>query len=125
MATPGGRGADSHRMGRQEPMSAKAHDKGSGKVDWERHSLKYVIYAINSAQKRQQKLWNAIARSRNKDGLVPVDWPNFEEYIESVRRTHSLMIDLETVGTEHDRKHGASGRARSKPARKPAARRKK
>ncbi len=107
--------------------TANVRDKGSGKVDWERHSLKYIVYAINSAQKRQQKLWNAIIRTRTKDGGIPVDWPSIEDYVESVRRTNSLMIDIETVGREHDAKHGTTGRRSAKPkaAKKKAARRKK
>ena len=115
--------------------TANVRDKGSGKADWERHSLKYIVYAINSAQKRQQKLWNALVRTRKGDGTIPVDWPAIEEFVESVRRTHSLMIDLETVGREHDRKHGRTGRASvqeaatkqgaKKKARRKAARKKK
>ncbi|MBM4195888.1 MAG: hypothetical protein FJ197_02135 [Gammaproteobacteria bacterium] len=101
--------------------TANVRDKGSGKVDWERHSLKYIVYAINSAQKRQHKLWSAIVRTRRADGSIPVDWPAIEDYVESVRRTHSLMIDIETVGREHDAKHGPSGR----PSAKKKARKKK
>ena len=89
-------------------------DKGSGKVDWETHSLRYVINAIGSAQKRQQKLWNQLAATRTKEGLIPVDWPLIEEYVESVRRTYCMMIDLETVGAEYEGKFGKSGRPRTK-----------
>ncbi len=91
-----------------------AHDRGSGKVDWETHSLRFVINAINSAQKRQHKLWNGIAASRTGEGIIPVDWPLIEEYVESVRRTYAMMIDLETVGAEYERKFGRTGRPRSK-----------
>jgi hypothetical protein len=101
------------------------YDKGSGKQDWETHSLKYVINAIGSAQKRQQKLWNQVAATRNKDGLVPVDWPLIEEYVESVRRTYCMMIDLETVGAEYEQKFGKTGRPRTKPAPKAAAKARK
>lgn len=90
------------------------YDKGSGKVDWETHSLRYVINAISSAQKRQQKLWNQLAASRTREGLVPVDWPLIEEYVEAVRRTFCMMVDLETVGAEYEKKFGKSGRPRSK-----------
>jgi hypothetical protein len=94
---------------------SEVKDKGGGNVDWETHSLKYVINAISSAQKRQHKLWNQIAGSRKGDGTIPVDWPLIEEYVESVRRTHALMIDLETVGSEFEQKFGrGGGRARAK-----------
>lgn len=109
---------------------ADQHDKGSGKVDWETHSLRYVINAIDSAQKRQQKLWREIAATRKSDGIIPVDWPLIEEYVESVRRTHAMMIDLETVGAEYEGKFGRTGRPRSRakpkrPARSSASRKKK
>jgi hypothetical protein len=97
-------------------MPKHEHDKGSGKADWETHSLRYVVNAIASAQKRQQKLWSQIAATRTAAGLVPVDWPVIEEYVEAVRRTHSLMIDLETVGSEYEGKFGATGRPRTKKA---------
>lgn len=102
-----------------------AYDKGSGKADWETHSLKYVINAIGSAQKRQHKLWNQLAATRTKEGLVPVDWPLIEEYVESVRRTFCMMVDLETVGAEYEKKFGKSGRPRSKAKKAKASARKK
>jgi len=114
------------------------YDKGSGKADWETHSLKYVVNALDSAQKRQQKLWKALVAKRSKAGLIPVDWPSIEDYVESVRRTYSMMVDLETVGAEYEKKFGRSGRprtatkanatatkAKAAPVRKKAARRKK
>lgn len=111
---------------------SETYDKGSGKADWETHSLKYVVNALDSAQKRQQKLWKALVAKRGKDGLLPVDWPSIEEYVESVRRTYSMMVDLETVGAEYEKKFGPSGRPRAgakakaaPAARKKAARRKK
>jgi hypothetical protein len=107
---------------------SNVQDKGGGKVDWETHSLRYVINAIASAQKRQHKLWNQIAATRNKNGLIPVDWPLIEEYVEAVRRTHSMMIDLETVGSEYEGKFGRTGgrpRSKVKAAKKKAATRKK
>lgn len=97
------------------------YDKGSGKKDWETHSLRYVVNALESAQKRQQKLWKALHAQRNKDGLIPVDWPSIEDYVESVRRTYSMMVDLETVGAEYEAKFGRTGRPRTKKAAKPAA----
>lgn len=93
-----------------------AYDKGSGKADWETHSLRYVINALASAQKRQQKLWNQLSGTRTSKGIVPVDWPIIEEYVESVRRTYSMMIDLETVGAEYEDKFGRTGRERTRPA---------
>lgn len=107
---------------------ANVQDKGGGKVDWETHSLRYVINAIGSAQKRQQKLWNQVAATKKKDGVIPVDWPLIEEYVESVRRTHSLMIDLETVGSEYEGRFGRTGRPRTKAKAvraKPGAKKKK
>lgn len=103
---------------------SKHEDKGGGNVDWETHSLKYVINAIGSAQRRQQKLWNQIAASRRKDGVIPINWPLIEDYVESVRRTHSMMVDLETVASEYEAKSGRRKRAAAKPApaRKKAAR---
>ena len=95
----------------------------AAKVDWETHSLKYVVNAISSAQKRQQKLWNQIAASRTKAGIIPVNWPLIEEYVEAVRRTHSMMVDLETVGSEYEAKF--SRRARGRKAAKPAAKARK
>lgn len=97
-------------------MSSDVRDKGGGNVDWETHSLKYVLNAIQSAQKRQQKLWNQLFGTRTAAGTIPVDWPLIEEYVESVRRTHALMIDLETVGNEFETKFGRSGRPRSRKA---------
>jgi hypothetical protein len=102
--------------------------------DWETRSFKYVLGAIDSAQRRQQKLWDAIINTRGKDGLVPIKWPAIEEFVESCRRTHSLMIDLETVAGEYeakfDSKAGSSGKnaapkkATAKPQKgKPGARR--
>lgn len=91
-------------------------DKGSGKADWETHSLRYVVSAITSAQRRQQKLWNQLAATRTAAGVIPVDWPRIEEYVEAVRRTYSLMIDLETVGAEFERKFGKGGSKRTKAA---------
>jgi hypothetical protein len=106
---------------------SNVQDKGGGKVDWETHSLRYVINAIASAQKRQHKLWNQIFATRTRDGLIPVDWPLIEEYVEAVRRTHAMMIDLETVGSEYEGKFGRTGRPRSKAkaAKKTAGRKKK
>ena len=103
---------------------SNVEDKGGGKVDWETHSLKYVVNAIASAQRRQQKLWNQIAASRRKDGVIPINWPLIEEYVESVRRTHSMMVDLETVGSEYEAKAGSRRRAAAgrKKAARPAAR---
>lgn len=113
-------------------MSSDTYDKGSGKADWETHSLRYVVNALDSAQKRQQKLWKALVAKRNKAGLIPVDWPSIEDYVESVRRTYSMMVDLETVGAEYEKKFGRSGRPRAAgkakaapAARKKVARRKK
>ena len=77
-----------------------------GSADWESHSLKYVVAAITSAQKRQEELWMQITATRNKDGVIPIDWPLLQEFVESVRRTHSLMIDLETVGKEYEARYG-------------------
>lgn len=94
---------------------SNVQDKGGGNVDWETHSLRYVVNAIASAQKRQQKLWNQVLAGRTKEGLIPVDWPLIEEYVEAVRRTHSMMVDLETVGSEYEAKHSRSSRGR-KPA---------
>jgi hypothetical protein len=93
---------------------AEVLDKGSGKTDWEVHSLRYVVNAITSAQKRQQKLWNQLAGRRTADGLIPIDWPLIEEYVEAVRRTYSLMVDLETVSSEFERKFGKGGRRKSR-----------
>lgn len=109
---------------------SKAYDKGGGSVDWETHSLRYVVNAIGSAEKRQQKLWRQIAGSRTKDGIIPIDWPLIEQYVEAVRRLHSMMVDLETVGSEYEAKFSRGRRkpARSAPAKaraKPKARRKK
>lgn len=95
---------------------SEVKDKGGGKTDWETHSLRYVVNAIGSAQARQQKLWRQVAATRRTNGTIAVDWPLIEEFIESVRRTHSLMIDLETVGSEYEHKFGRTGRPRVKAA---------
>ncbi len=100
-------------------MSSDNLDKGGGKADWETHSLKYVVNAIQSAQKRQQKLWNQLFATRTAAGTMPIDWPLIEEYVEAVRRTHAMMIDLETVGREYEAKFSRGRRARG---RKTAAR---
>jgi hypothetical protein len=84
--------------------------------DWETRSFKYVLGAIDSAQRRQQKLWDAIINTRGKDGLVPIKWPAIEEFVESCRRTHSLMIDLETVAGEYEAKVSAKS---ASPGKKP------
>jgi hypothetical protein len=88
--------------------------------DWETRSLKYVISAIDSAQSRQQKLWNDIMGARGKDGLIPIRWPLIEEFVESCRRTYSLMIDLETVASEYEAK--ISGQEKPASARAAAPR---
>jgi hypothetical protein len=100
-------------------------DKGGGKTNWEVHSLKYVVNAITSAQRRQHKLWNQIAARRKADGTIPVDWPAIEEYVEAVRRTHSLMIDLETVGREYEARFSSTRKPRAAAAKPKKARRKK
>lgn len=92
----------------------KNDEPKGGSADWESHSLKYVVSAITSAQKRQDELWTQITATRNKEGLIPVDWPVIQEYVESVRRTHSLMVDLETVGREYEARYGKARQAKRK-----------
>ncbi len=90
--------------------------------DWETHSLRYVVRAIDSAQKHQQKLWAAIAATRTRDGLIAIDWSLIDEFTESCRRGSSLMTDLETVAREYQEKTGAgTRRVAKKTASKTAA----
>lgn len=79
-------------------------------TDWETRSLQFVVNAIASAEKRQHKLWKQLSAKRTKAGLIPINWPAIEEYIESARRTHALMFDLEQVAREYEAKNRKSGR---------------
>ena len=90
-------------------------------TDWETRSLKFVVYAIASAERRQHKLWTAIHKKRTKAGLIPIHWPAIEEYVESVRRTHSLMMDLEAVGKEFEAKSAKASRKPARPQKKKRA----
>lgn len=83
----------------------------------EKH-LAYVDNATVSAQKRQQKLWKQVTASRGRGGILPLTDPVLDEYIEAVRMTASLMIDIEMVRDEYLAEK--SGR----PARPPAGGRK-
>lgn len=89
--------------------------------------LAYVDNAVAIAQKRQQKLWKAVMDSRGRGGLLPLTDAVLDEYIEAVRMTASLMIDIETVRDEYLAEKGektAGPRRRSKGPRKASARRK-
>lgn len=88
-------------------------------TDWETRSLHYVVNAILSAEKRQHRLWKQLSAKRTKAGLIPILWPAIEEYVESVRRTHALMFDLEQVAKEYEAKNRKSARKTKKtPAKK-------
>ena len=86
--------------------------------DWETHSLKYVVAAIESAEKRQRSLWKKIAATRTRDGVIAIDWPLINDYVEACRRLHSLMIDLETVGHEYQVKRAGGKKKRAGGTRK-------
>jgi hypothetical protein len=80
----------------------------------EKH-LAYVDNATVSAQKRQQKLWNAVAAKRTRGGLLPLTDEVLDEYIQAARMTASLMIDIEMVRDEYlAEKSGKSTKARKK-----------
>ncbi|MCL4721413.1 MAG: hypothetical protein KJ041_05545 [Gammaproteobacteria bacterium] len=95
----------------------------------EKH-LAYVDNATVSAQKRQQKLWKQVTASRGRGGILPLTDPVLDEYIEAVRMTASLMIDIEMVRDEYlaeksgrPARSAAGGRkAPRKAAKKAAAR---
>lgn len=93
----------------------------------EKH-LAYVDNATVSAQKRQQKLWKQVTASRGRGGILPLTDAVLDEYIQAVRMTASLMIDIEMVRDEYlAEKSGAparpaarGGRTRKKVAKKAA-----
>ena len=97
----------------------------SGFQERESDNLKNVVAAITSAQKQQDELWTRITATRTKDGLIPLDWPLIREYMDSVRRTQSLLSDLETVGAQYEARYGKARQTRIKvlpatlPPRKP------
>ncbi len=66
----------------------------------EKH-LAYVDNATVSAQKRQQKLWKSLNAKRAKSGILPLTNEVLDEYIQAVRMTASLMIDIEMVRDEY------------------------
>ena len=66
----------------------------------EKH-LAYVDNATVTAEKRQQKLWKAVTAKRGKGGILPLTDPVLDEYIQAVRMTASLMIDIEMVRDEY------------------------
>lgn len=66
----------------------------------EKH-LAYVDNATVTAEKRQQKLWKAVTARRGKGGILPLNDPLLDEYIEAARMTASLMIDIEMVRDEY------------------------
>ena len=66
----------------------------------EKH-LAYVDNATVAAEKRQQKLWKAVTAKRGKGGILPLTDPVLDEYIQAVRMTASLMIDIEMVRDEY------------------------
>lgn len=87
-------------------------------TDWETRSLQYVVNAIESAEKRQLRLWKQITATRRKDGLISIDWPTITEFVEACRRLHSMMIDLEMVGREFETKRAKKPSPRKKTARR-------
>jgi hypothetical protein len=93
-------------------------------TDWETRSMHYVVAAIESAEKRQRSLWKKVTAKRTKDGVIALDWPLINEYVEACRRLHSLMIDLETVGHEYEVKR-AGGKKPAAVGRKKAAAKKR
>ncbi len=91
----------------------------------EKH-LAYVDNATISAQKRQQKLWKAVIAKRTKGGILPLTNEVLDEYIQAVRMTASLMIDIEMVRDEYlAEKSGKTGRSKRKSKAKAAPARKK
>jgi hypothetical protein len=88
----------------------------------EKH-LAYVDNATVSAQKRQQKLWKSINAKRTKGGILPLTNEVLDEYIQAVRMTASLMIDIEMVRDEYlAEKAGISGRKAGAKKKAPASR---
>ena len=85
--------------------------------------LAYVDNAVVSAQKRQQKLWKAVIAKRTRGGLLPLTDEVLNEYIQSVRMTASLMIDIEMVRDEYlAEKSGISGKRKGTARRRSAPR---
>jgi hypothetical protein len=97
----------------------------------EKH-LAYVDNATISAQKRQQKLWKAVNGKRTKGGILPLTNEVLDEYIQAVRMTASLMIDIEMVRDEYlaeksvkSARSSRKSKVKRKSKAKPASRRKK
>jgi hypothetical protein len=94
----------------------------------EKH-LAYVDNATVTAEKRQQKLWKAVTARRSKGGILPLTDPVLDEYIQAVRMTASLMIDIEMVRDEYlaeksgQRRKASRGKAKKAGKSKVAARR--
>ena len=93
----------------------------------EKH-LAYVDNATVTAEKRQQKLWKAVTAKRGKGGILPLTDPVLDEYIQAVRMTASLMIDIEMVRDEYlaeksgQRRKASRARATKTGQRRKAAR---
>jgi len=96
----------------------------------EKH-LAYVDNATVSSQKRQQKLWKAVNAKRTRAGILPLTDAVLDEYIQAVRMTASLMIDIEMVrdeylaeksgksaGSKRKSKAKRKGKAKAAPVRK-------
>ncbi|MEO7385887.1 MAG: hypothetical protein ABIX37_02995 [Gammaproteobacteria bacterium] len=82
----------------------------------EKH-LAYVDNATITAQKRQQKLWKAAIAKRGRGGVLPLTDPVLDEYIQAVRMTASLMIDIEMVRDEYLAEKGGKARKAKAPSR--------
>jgi hypothetical protein len=85
--------------------------------------LAYVDNATVSAQKRQQKLWKAVNGKRTKGGILPLTNEVLDEYIQAVRMTASLMIDIEMVRDEYlaEKSAGSKRKRKVKSKAKPKA----
>ncbi len=91
----------------------------------EKH-LAYVDNATMSAQKCQQKLWKAVNTRRARGGVLPLTNKVLDDYIQAVRMTASLMIDIEMVRDEYlAEKSGKSARSKRKSKAKAVSVRKK
>jgi hypothetical protein len=90
----------------------------------EKH-LAYVDNAVVQSQKRQAKLWKLLNARRSKDGMLPLTEMILDEYIQAVRMTASLMIDIEMVREEYLAEKAAATPKRGARKKKVATRRKK
>lgn len=74
-------------------MSEPVVDLGAIRGDWNFHA-QYVTNAIDHTLKRTVKLWKTLKTNAPAEGLVSMDDPVMEEFIEACRQTRALTDDV-------------------------------